>query len=204
MGTVLRGLAATVACLALLGAAGAPVAAAEPALESQFVAGLNSVRSGVGLPALAVDGELTAVARGWADRMAAAGAISHNPSVGGQVTAPWTTVGENVGTGPALDGIMTAFVNSPSHYANIVDPRFDFVGVGVTWGTDGRMYTTHVFMDLDGGVSAAAPQIATAAAPPAPAPEPEPVVVPAPPAAAASDRVATVLALVGALDAGVR
>jgi hypothetical protein len=164
------------------------------------------------LPALAVDGELSAVARQWADTMAAAGAISHNPNVGSQVSAPWTTIGENVGTGPEVGGIMSAFVNSPSHYANIVEPVYDYVGIGVTWGTDGRMYTAHVFMDLDGGAGAPAPapvsQPAALARPmgaAAPAPEPPAPAAPAPPpAAAAPARVATLLALVSALDAGVR
>jgi hypothetical protein len=222
MRTVLRALAALAATVALLGVAGAPADAADPGLESQFVSGVNNVRANAGLPPLSVDGQLTGVARAWADQMAAAGAISHNPNLGSQVTAAWTVVGENVGTGPEVGAIMNAFVGSPSHYANIVDARYDYIGVGVTWGNDGRMYTAHVFMDL-GGSSAPAPAparvqaVAPAASAPSgasapaassePAPAPEPVAPPAPappPAAAASDRVATVLALVGALDAGVR
>jgi hypothetical protein len=223
MRTVLRALAALAVTGALLAAAGSPADAADPGLESQFVSGVNSVRANAGLPSLSVDGQLTAVARAWADHMAAANAISHNPSLGSQVTAAWTVVGENVGTGPEVGAIMNAFVGSPSHHANIVDARYDYIGVGVTWGSDGRMYTAHVFMDLGGSpapaapaparVQAAAPAAPAAAAAPAPAaapepaPAPEPVAPPAPappPAAAASDRVATVLALVGALDAGVR
>jgi hypothetical protein len=214
MRTLLRALAGTVVALALVGSAGATVDAAEPALESEFVAGVNGVRAGAGLPALTVHGELTAVARAWADRMAAAGGISHNPNLGGQVSAAWTMIGENVGTGPAVAGIMSAFVNSSAHHANIVEPRYDHIGVGVTWGSDGRMYTAHVFMDLGGGGSAPAPAApaprprpaaAPAPSPPPPAPEPPPPPAPAPPPAAlAPDRVAAVLALVGALDAGVR
>jgi hypothetical protein len=217
-----RALAAatvSVAAVVLGGISTEAAGAAEPGLESQFVAGLNNVRAGVGLPALSVDGELTAVARAWADQMAAAGGISHNPNVGGQVSAPWTTIGENVGAGPEVGALMSAFVASPSHYDNIVEPVYDYVGVGVTWGGDGRMYTVHVFMDLDGGSSAPAPEPAgqaiagPAAAAPAPAPAmdpapPAPPVPPPPPApppaAFAPARVATVLSLVGALDAGVR
>jgi hypothetical protein len=215
MRTLPRALAAMAVALAVLGPGGPSVDAAEPGLESQFVAEVNAVRAGAGLPALAVDGELTAVARQWADHMAAAGAISHNPNVGGQVSAPWTTIGENVGAGPEVGGIMSAFVNSPSHHANIVEAVYDYVGVGVTWGSDGRMYTVHVFMDLDGGSGAPAapapPPAAIARPAAAPEPAPEPVPAPAappapapPPAAIAPARVATVLTLVGALDAGVR
>ena len=223
MRTTLRLLAAATVTLILLstGAAAPQASAAEPGLESQFVAGVNAVRADAGLPPLAVDGELTGVARAWADTMARENRIWHNPNLGGQVSAPWLKLGENVGTGVEVGAIMDAFVNSPAHYRNIVDADFDYVGVGVTYGSDGRMYTAHVFMDLDGGAPAPTP---------APAPEPEPAPSPAPaaaqaptppapdvavaetpapapatpPAAAAPERVATVLDMVGRLDGGVR
>lgn len=218
MRTLLRTLSAFAVVLALGSAGVSPVGAVDPGLESDFVARLNGVRAEAGLPPLTVDGELTAVARAWSDHMAAAGGISHNPSVGGQVSAPWRGIGENVGTGGDVGSVMQAFVDSESHYANIIDGDYDYVGVGVTWGADGRLYTTHVFMDLDGRPAAVAP----AAAPePAPAPAPEAEAPPAaseptsvtapsppppqpPPAAAAPGRVAAVLAIVGALDAGVQ
>jgi uncharacterized protein YkwD len=48
---------------------------------------------------------------------------------------------------------MTAFVNSPAHLRNIVDPSFNYIGVGVSYDAEGRMYTTHDFMALDDGSS---------------------------------------------------
>ena len=104
---------------------GAPVDAAEPGLESEFVAQLNGVRANAGLPPLAVDGELTAVARAWTDQMAAAGGLPHNPSVGSQVSAPWRGIGENVGTGGSVGSVMQAFVQSEGHYLNIIDGDYD-------------------------------------------------------------------------------
>lgn len=221
MAKLLRLLLAASATLLLLGLGTSPAGAAEPALESQFVAQVNAVRAQAGLPPLQVHGQLTSVARAWADHQASASAISHNPNLAGQVAGGWSLVGENVGTGPEVGGIMTAFVNSPSHYRNIVEPRFDYIGVGVTWGTDGRMYTTHVFMDLE-AAPAPAPAPAPAAQPapsstaPAPAttapapttttttaPPPPPPPTP-PPASAAPERVAVVLDMVGALGDGVQ
>lgn len=214
----LRLLLAASATLLLLGLTGSPAGAAEPGLESQFVAQVNAVRAQAGLAPLQVHSQLTSVARSWADAQAGVNAISHNPNLAGQVAGGWSLIGENVGTGPEVGGIMTAFVNSPSHYRNIVEPRFDYIGVGVTWGTDGRMYTTHVFMDLEASPApapapapAAAP--ATTAAAPATtapattttttAPPPPPPPTP-PPAAAAPERVAVVLDMVGALGDGVQ
>ena len=101
MRTTLRLLAAAAVTLVLLstGAAAPAASAAEPGVESQFVAGVNAVRADAGLPPLAVDGELTAVARAWADQMASENRISHNPNLGRQVSAPWMKLGENVGIG---------------------------------------------------------------------------------------------------------
>ena len=69
---------------------------------------------------------------------------------------------------------MQAFINSPAHYANLVDPAWTHVGVGVTFAADGRMYTTHNFMALGGGRAGAAAPAPAAAAPSAPAPAPTP------------------------------
>jgi hypothetical protein len=98
-------------------------------------------------------GELRSVARDWSDQMAANGGISHNPNLGGQVSGGWSKLGENVGVGWDVAGLMSAFVASPGHYRNIVDPSFNYIGVGVTYDGEGRIYTTHDFMALDDGSS---------------------------------------------------
>ena len=166
-----------------------PVAlAADPGLESQFVNRINGLRSSRGLSQLQVSGELVGVARAWTDQMVAAGQISHNPNLASQVSGGWTKLGENVGVGYDVEGLMQAFINSPAHYANLVDPVWTHLGVGVTMAGDGRMFTTHNFMALGGGqpppattppLPAAAPSGPPPTAPPtttttAPPPPPEP------------------------------
>jgi pyruvate/2-oxoglutarate dehydrogenase complex dihydrolipoamide acyltransferase (E2) component len=79
-------------------------------------------------------------------------------------------LGENVGVGGDVTSLMNAFVNSPAHYRNIVDPEFNYIGVGVSYDAQGRIYTTHDFMRLD---DASAPDAAPAPEP-APAPDPAP------------------------------
>lgn len=181
-----------------------PATAADAGVEAEFVAELNRVRADAGLHPLAVDGELVAVSRRWSDVMAGEGRIWHNPNLGDEVTAPWVLVGENVGVGYDVPTLVQAFVDSPAHYRNIVDARFDWIGVGVTWAPDGRLFTTHVFMDLgddDGSAPppAPAPAAAHAASAPAPAPAAAPQPPPPPPAAAAPERVEAVLAAVRTL-----
>jgi uncharacterized protein YkwD len=132
-----------------------PANAADGGAEAQFVAKVNGIRASKGLAPLAVYGELVGVARNWTDQMVGNGGISHNPNLAGDVSANWTKLGENVGVGNSVDSLMTAFVNSPAHYRNITDPAFNYIGVGVSYGADGRMYTTHDFMALDDGSGAA-------------------------------------------------
>ena len=129
----------------------APVAAS-PGNESDFVSRVNSTRASVGLPPLAVDGQLVGLARSWSTQMrngtCGGGAfICHASPLSSGVSHNWAKLGENVGTGPTVGDVMAAFIASPGHYANIVDPEFTHIGVGVVW--DGsRLYTTHRFMKL--------------------------------------------------------
>lgn len=145
----------------------APTGATTGRDAQDFLARINAVRAEHGLPALAENVELDAVAQRWTDQMAASGGISHNRSLGGQVASPWIALGENVGRGTDVPALMQAFVDSPTHYANLVDPEYRYVGVAVRWGQDGRLYTTHLFMALE---AAAAATVAAIAPAPAPAP----------------------------------
>lgn len=187
-----RWTAATVVALAaLVMTVLAPTAAraADAGAEAAFVAAANRERASAGLPALAVADDLVAVARTHSVRMADGGDLHHNPSLTSDV-ADWQRVGENVGRGPDVDVIHTAFMASPAHRANILEAGWSEVGVGVEV-RDGRVWVTQVFR-----VPAAGPAPEPAAAPeptPAPAPEtaPEPEHVAAPepthePAAAAA------------------
>jgi hypothetical protein len=213
-----RPRAATLLLLALLVSLLVPLApspaAAGPddpaADEARFVALVNDARARAGIAPLTVDPELTALARDWSAQMAAAGGISHAPRISAGITQDWQKVGENVGRGPAVDPIMDAFIASPKHYENLMDPAFTKIGVGVVWSGN-TLYTTHRFMQLRS--DAAPPPPATEPPPPAPtasspspsspppapttAPPPAeqalPALPPTPPPPAAPGRVAVVL-----------
>jgi hypothetical protein len=167
-------------------------AQSSPAADEQaFVAMINQLRASRGLPALRVDAELTGHGRAWAQRMAEAGGISHNPHFASQVQQNWRKVGENVGVGGDVASLFDAFVASPTHLANLVHPEFTHIGVGVVHA-GGRIWTSHQFMVLfPEAPAAAAPVSATPAVAPAPAaaasPTAAPGATPAPaePAAAA-------------------
>ena len=139
--------------------------------EQAFVDKINALRSSRGLPPVAVDLELTEQARVWADTMLQQGRIFHSTTLTQGITSDWQKLGENVGVGPTVDDLFAAFVESPKHYDNLVDPKYAFIGVGVAWaGT--QMYTAHRFMGLFPAGQPSAP------APPTQPPTAKPVTKP--------------------------
>ena len=163
-----------VALLSLL-AVPAQVSAAT-ADESKLITLTNSVRASVGAAPLALDGTLSNIARGWAQVMAGNNAISHNPNYQGQVEAAgfnWRRLAENVGMGPTVEIVHQALVNSPGHYANMTNPAYTMVGIGVANG-GGYVWVVENFLTVAGSTPAPAPA-------PAPEPTPPPTSPPAPP-----------------------
>ena len=163
-----------------------------PSDEAAFVTKINELRASKGLAPLQVNANLVAKARAWSAGMADAGRIWHSTLSDG-VTEDWKKLGENVGMGGSVDGLHRAFVNSPHHYENLVDPAFGYVGIGIVMGGN-TIYVTQVFMQLMSAkaapvvtttptptpTTAPRPTTTTTAKPPAPKPAPKPVVAAAP------------------------
>lgn len=78
---------------------------------------------------MSVNAQLSAVAQAWANKLAAANVLSHNPALQAQVSN-WTVLGENVGMAGDVPTVQAAFMASPHHKANILDPRYTQMGVG--------------------------------------------------------------------------
>jgi peptidoglycan hydrolase-like protein with peptidoglycan-binding domain len=95
---------------------------------------LNSERAAHGLPALTERSDLDAIAASWSAHMAAANSLQHNPQLA-NVVHNWQAVGENVGEGPTIADLDSAFMASTEHRDNILDPTYRDVGVGVASGS---------------------------------------------------------------------
>ncbi|MGH8889687.1 MAG: CAP domain-containing protein [Acidothermaceae bacterium] len=108
------------------------MAIATPAFASSsgdLAAATNSARAAAGLPALQIDGQLSAVAQAWAQQLAASNTLSHNGALRSQVSN-WTYLGENVGFAGDVPTVQQAFMNSPDHRSNILNPHYTLMGVG--------------------------------------------------------------------------
>lgn len=61
----------------------------------------------------------------------------------------WRTLGENIAKNFSVPQAEEAFMNEPrfesNHRANILNPKFNYIGVGVFQGPDGMVYVTQDF-----------------------------------------------------------
>lgn len=105
---------------------------------------VNNTRAAHGLRALHMHGTLNNKAQAWAEQLAREGGLRHSNLASG-APAGWRALGENVGVGYSIRQVHDAYMNSPSHRANILG-NWTHAGYGVATSRDGRTFTVQVFM----------------------------------------------------------
>lgn len=114
-----------------------PDSTVEPEAEQQLLMLLNSVRTAHGLPPLRMDRSLQAAARAHSRDMAAEGYVGHGNLLGVSAIDRLShvvvrgLVGENVTFAVSCHAANRALVASTAHLANILEPHFHRVGIGV-------------------------------------------------------------------------
>lgn len=109
---------------------------------------VNASRAAAGLPPVHENLQLDIKADGWAQTMRNQCRIWHSRLADG-APSNWRKLGENVGMGGNVAQIHQAYMNSPGHRANILDPRFTQMGTAAVWGNCNgyhTLFTVHVFM----------------------------------------------------------
>jgi hypothetical protein len=98
----------------------------------------NAVREQRGLPALIWSGALADAAERHAQTMAEHQQISHQFAGEPEITARarqsgahFSVVAENVAEAPTAVAVQSAWMNSPEHRANLLDPRVNSIGIAV-------------------------------------------------------------------------
>ncbi|HUZ05493.1 MAG TPA: CAP domain-containing protein [Acidobacteriaceae bacterium] len=111
----------------------------------------NRERVARGLQSLQIDSALNTAARLHAQRMAAAGEISHlfpgELDLAARVRQQglkMSTVAENVAAASSAEQIHDAWMHSPLHRANLLDIRVNVIGIGVV-ERDGRLFAVEDF-----------------------------------------------------------
>ncbi|HLW16169.1 MAG TPA: CAP domain-containing protein [Actinomycetota bacterium] len=89
---------------------------------------------------------LSKIARAHSALMASEGTIFHTTNLANSFrNFSWTIGGENVGMGPSMYALHTAFMLSPHHRENNLDKRFHRFGIGVVW-KNGIAFVTVQFL----------------------------------------------------------
>lgn len=138
----------------VLGAALFAVAAAGclPAQEYTFLERTNAMRTSAGLPVLSDHDVLNEKAEAWAQHMAQTGRLEHSTLTDSLGGLQWSALAENVGmsepTADTLAALHESLAESGRHRANLLDERFNHMGVGVAESADGRVWVVEVFAAL--------------------------------------------------------
>jgi hypothetical protein len=140
--------------LVLVGAAAGGSAAAQgpgSVAEQYLFAAANAERAQRGLAVLRWDDALYRAADGHAREMAERQSISHQypgeaelAARGRDAGARFSLIAENVAEAPTAVRIHDAWMNSPGHRANLLDPQVDSVGIRVV-RRGGQLYAVEDF-----------------------------------------------------------
>lgn len=105
-------------------------------MRAAVVCLINEQRNSRGLPSLRESAELDRSAQNWNQWMVATGNFTHGSDFAARISAvgyDWQTAGENIATGFATPrDAVNAWMASPDHCRNILDPSFRDIGTGVT------------------------------------------------------------------------
>lgn len=122
--------------------------------ELSLLAMINAARSSEGVPPLRRHDALVHLAREQATAMAEAQRLAHDTGQGTPAERAEragivaTALGENVAHAMDVGGAHRTLWASPSHRGNLLDPRFDSVGIGTVLGNDGTLWVSEIFARL--------------------------------------------------------
>lgn len=121
--------------------------------SQQAVALLNKDRVQNGLEPLAYNQELTSLAEYYALDMMGRNFFAHNDPEGltpfdrmQKRGITYRYAGENLALNDTIEGAQAAFMNSSTHRANVLNPNFTSVGIGVKYAANGKVYVVQEFI----------------------------------------------------------
>ncbi len=110
--------------------------------ERQLYSMVNQARGANGKGRLALSDSLSRRAHNHSEQMADSGSLFHSCLECGKRRSP--SMAENIGVGGSIGAVHDALMASSGHRENILDSRFDRVGIGVV-RRGGRVWVTELF-----------------------------------------------------------
>jgi uncharacterized protein YkwD len=128
-------------------------------IAEEVIVAANAARVKEGRVALLGDADMSRVAAEYARELAARRFLDHNSGTAGKENPgarlsfahiQWLRVGENLAMfSPRLgiaDATIDAWLNSPGHRHNLLDPLFRLTGAGVARDVDGNYYIVQMYV----------------------------------------------------------
>lgn len=134
--------------------------ATAPEARALILSRTNALRRGMGLPPLATDAVLEAVAQRYAERMAKEGFFAHVAPDGSDLKSRLTAegyrylaAGENLGNASGPLAAHFGIEHSPGHRKNLLEPNHRKLGIGIAPVEDGQWLLVEVLASPadDGG-----------------------------------------------------
>jgi uncharacterized protein YkwD len=123
---------------ACAGADTAVGSASPETLRAAVLCLVNDERTSRGLPRLSANSRLDRSAQGWTNTMMRIGNLTHGNDFAARISAvgyDWQTAGENIATGfDTPRAVVAAWMGSPGHCRNILNPSFADIGIGLNAG----------------------------------------------------------------------
>lgn len=138
-----RALRLAIAALLVL-VMGASLTGCQSSEQARVATLVNQTRAQYGRSYLRDNLQLDNKAQAWAEHLARLNTLEHS-NLPDNITYQWRSLAENVGCGGSIEQVHRAYLNSPGHRANILDPRWNYMGTGVAWRGN-RVFTVQVFM----------------------------------------------------------
>ncbi len=116
------------------------------AYEARILVLVNQQRASAGLSPLVASTCADGFAESWAPVLQANGALSHQSLSPILTSCHSRTAGENVAYGNVTaDQMMTMWMNSAGHRANILSPNYTAIGIAAVTDSSGRWYGVQDF-----------------------------------------------------------
>ena len=106
----------------------------------------NELRASLGLRPVTRYVQLDSIAQDWSQQMASRNSMSHRPQFSSKYPQGWSTASENVamrggsGGGDIGARLFEQWRKSPGHYANMVAPDANALGIGLAYNSSTKSW----------------------------------------------------------------
>jgi len=152
-------LAILFVALAFSSLAVAQTASVDEASEAKIAQEINEIRKKEGLKPLKVDARLRQIARGHSELLAKHKELKDQfpeeaalkDRIMSSTMKKVDSGAENSGQNVKLEGVNQMFLDSPTHRANLLNPKFNTMGIGVVKDAETH-WVTQVFVETRGDI----------------------------------------------------